>query len=302
MHSAKAAEMRLVVISGRSGSGKSTALQALEDVGFYCIDNLPALLLPELIQMMLNEENPSRQIAVSIDARNLLSNLKQFPSVMHTLRQQSELSTETLFLDAGEATLLRRYNATRRRHPLTDREQSLQQAIRTERTLLEPIANLADLRVDTTRLSLYELRDAVKLRIAGRSEQVLSLQFESFGFKHGVPLDADFTFDVRALPNPYWVPELRQYTGLDKAVIDFLLQSPEVAEMIHDIRTFVTKWLPRFQASNRSYITIGIGCTGGQHRSVYIAEQLAGHFRKHMDNVQVLHRELSQPAAGKNHD
>jgi len=302
MHSAKAAEMRLVVISGRSGSGKSTALQALEDVGFYCIDNLPALLLPELIQMMLNEENPSRQIAVSIDARNLLSNLKQFPSVMHTLRQQPGLSTETLFLDAGEATLLRRYNATRRRHPLTDREQSLQQAIRTERTLLEPIANLADLRVDTTRLSLYELRDAVKLRIAGRSEQVLSLQFESFGFKHGVPLDADFTFDVRALPNPYWVPELRQYTGLDRPVIDFLLQSPEVKEMIDDIRTFVTKWLPRFQASNRSYITIGIGCTGGQHRSVYVAEQLAGHFRRHMDNVQVLHRELSQPAAGKNHD
>ena len=294
--------MRLVVISGRSGSGKSTALQALEDVGFYCIDNLPALLLPELIQMMLDAANPSRQIAVSIDARNLLSNLKQFPRVMHSLRQQPALSCEVLFLDAGEATLLRRYNATRRRHPLTDRNQSLQQAIRTERTLLEPIANLADLRIDTTRLSLYELRDEVKLRIAGRSEQVFSLQFESFGFKHGVPLDADFTFDVRALPNPYWVPELRQYTGLDRPVIDFLLQSPEVTEMIDDIQMFVTKWLPRFQASNRSYITIGIGCTGGQHRSVYVAEQLAGHFRRHMDNVQVLHRELSQPAAGKNHD
>jgi UPF0042 nucleotide-binding protein len=221
---------------------------------------------------------------------------------MRTLRQQPELTTETLFLDAGEATLLRRYNATRRRHPLTDQQQSLQQAIRTERDLLEPIATLADLRIDTTRLSLYELRDEVKLRIAGRSEQILSLQFESFGFKHGVPLDVDFTFDVRALPNPYWVPELRGHTGLDQAVIDFLRQSPEVNEMVHDIQTFVTKWLPRFQANNRSYITIGIGCTGGQHRSVYIAEQLAGHFRRHMDNVQVLHRELSQPVAGIRHD
>ncbi|GAA0788136.1 RNase adapter RapZ [Marinobacterium sediminicola] len=294
--------MRLVVLSGRSGSGKSTALQALEDVGFYCIDNLPALLLPELIRLMLAETHPAQAIAVSIDARNLPSNLKQFPDVMQQLRQYPGLSSETLFLDAGEATLLRRYNATRRRHPLTDQDQSLQQAIRTERELLEPIANLADLRIDTTRLSLYELRDEVKLRVAGRSEQTLSLQFKSFGFKHGVPLDVDFTFDVRSLPNPYWVPDLRRFTGRDQEVIDFLSQSDEVAEMVDDIRTFVHKWLPRFRANNRSYITIGIGCTGGQHRSVYVTEQLAGYFRAHMDNVQVLHRELSQPATGQQHD
>jgi UPF0042 nucleotide-binding protein len=294
--------MRLVVLSGRSGSGKSTALQALEDVGFYCIDNLPARLLPELISLMRAESRPAEAIAVSIDARNLPSNLRQFPDVMQQLRQVPELTTETLFLDAGEATLLRRYNATRRRHPLTDGDQSLQQAIRTERELLEPIANLADLRIDTTRLSLYELRDEVKLRVAGRSEQSLSLQFESFGFKHGVPLDVDFTFDVRSLPNPYWVPDLRRFTGRDQEVIDFLSQSDEVAEMIADIRSFVHKWLPRFKANNRSYITIGIGCTGGQHRSVYVAEQLAGYFRAHMDIVQVLHRELSQPAAGHQHD
>ncbi|MBA4503125.1 RNase adapter RapZ [Marinobacterium marinum] len=294
--------MRLVVLSGRSGSGKSTALQALEDVGFYCIDNLPALLLPELIRLMLAESRPAPAIAVSIDARNLPSNLLRFPDVMQQLRQQPGLITETLFLDAGDATLLRRYNATRRRHPLTDSDQSLQQAIRTERELLEPIANLADLRIDTTRLSLYELRDEVKLRVAGRSEQTLSLQFESFGFKHGVPLDVDFTFDVRSLPNPYWVPELRRFTGRDREVIDFLSQADDVAEMVTDIREFVHKWLPRFKANNRSYITIGIGCTGGQHRSVYVAEQLAGYFRAHMDNVQVLHRELSQPAAGHQHD
>ncbi|MBV0933065.1 RNase adapter RapZ [Marinobacterium weihaiense] len=294
--------MRLVVLSGRSGSGKSTALQALEDVGFYCIDNLPALLLPELTRLMLAEQEPGQTIAVSIDARNLPSNLQQFPDIMLQLRQTSGLRIEILFLDAGEATLLRRYNATRRRHPLTAGGQTLQQAIRTERELLEPIANQADLRIDTTRLSLYELRDEVKLRVAGRSEQPLSLQFKSFGFKHGVPLDVDFTFDVRSLPNPYWVPELRRFTGRDREVIEFLNASDEVTDMIADIRHFVHKWLPRFQANNRSYITIGIGCTGGQHRSVHVAEQLAGYFRAHMDNVQVLHRELSQPAAGHQHD
>ncbi|MBP0048799.1 RNase adapter RapZ [Marinobacterium sp. AK62] len=289
--------MRLVVLSGRSGSGKSTALQVLEDVGFYCIDNLPALLLPDLIRLMLKDDRPLDKIAVSIDARNQPSNLQQFPEIMHQLRQLDDLSIETLFLDAGEATLLRRYNATRRRHPLSDNSQGLQDSIRTEHQLLEPIANQADLRIDTTRLSLYELRDEVKLRVAGRTEQTLSLQFESFGFKHGVPLDVDFTFDVRSLPNPYWVPELRQYTGRDQAVIDFLSGSEDVTEMVQDIQAFVEKWLPRFRANNRSYITVGIGCTGGQHRSVYVTEQLAGHFRTLMDNVQVLHRELRQPAS-----
>lgn len=289
--------MRLVVLSGRSGSGKSTALQVLEDVGFYCIDNLPALLLPELLRLMLAEARPVANIAVSIDARNLPSNLRQLPGILEQLRQLPNLGIETLFLDAGDATLLRRYNSTRRRHPLSDSNQDLQQAIRTERTLLEPIANQADLRIDTTRLSLYELRDEVKLRVAGRSEQALSLKFESFGFKHGVPLDVDFTFDVRSLPNPYWVPELRRYTGKDSEVIEFLSRSDEVAEMVGDIRLFIEKWLPRFRANNRSYVTVGIGCTGGQHRSVYVAEQLAGHFRTLMDNVQVMHRELRQPAA-----
>ena len=251
---------------------------------------------------MLTESGPVQAVAVSIDARNQPGNLEQFPEVIRKLRQQPGLTTETLFLDAGDATLLRRYNATRRRHPLTDGDQSLQQAIQAERKLLEPIVNAADLRIETTRLSLYELRDEIKLRVAGRSEQSLSLQFESFGFKHGVPLDVDFTFDVRSLPNPYWVPELRRFTGLDPEVVEFLSQTDEVGEMITDIHSFVHKWLPRFKSNNRSYITVGIGCTGGQHRSVYVAEQLAGYFRAHMDNVQVIHRELSQPAAGPQHD
>ncbi|MBR9882844.1 RNase adapter RapZ [Marinobacterium lacunae] len=285
--------MKLVVISGRSGSGKSTALQALEDVGFYCIDNLPARLLPDLIDQMLGDPEHPDQLAVSIDARNLVSNLHAFPGIIQTLSIRKDLSCEILYLDAAEPTLIKRYSATRRKHPLSDSQSGLREAIEYERTLLEGIASLADIRVDTTRLSLYELRDTIKLRIAQRSEQTLSVQFESFGFKHGVPLDVDFTFDVRMLPNPYWVPELRQFTGREQEVIAFLEKSPEVEEMVADIRDFLERWIPHFRRNNRSYVTVGIGCTGGQHRSVYIAERLAGHFSQLMDNVHVRHRELT---------
>lgn len=285
--------MKLVVVSGRSGSGKSTALQALEDIGFYCIDNLPALLLPELVQQMnTNSDHPAR-VAVSIDARNLRSNLLQFPELYKQLRQEQNADYELLFLDAVEATLLKRYSATRRKHPLSDDNQGLQSAIQYEKKLLEPIADLADIRVDTTRLSLYELRDTIKLRIAQRREQQLSLQFESFGFKHGVPLDADVVFDVRVLPNPYWIPELRGYNGREQPVVDFLDNEAEVAEMLTDIQQYLERWLPRYAANNRSYVTIGIGCTGGQHRSVYIAERLTAHFADSMSNVHVRHRELT---------
>lgn len=284
--------MKLIVLSGRSGSGKSTALQALEDIGFYCIDNLPALLLPNLIEQMLAAPDSPVKLAVSIDARNLSSNLRQVPQVLKTLTRFPELTYEVVYLDAAEATLLKRFNATRRKHPLTDAVKSLQDAIQEEQIRLESIAVLADIRIDTTRLSLYELRDSIKLRIAQRKEQALSLQFESFGFKHGLPLDIDFSFDVRSLPNPYWVPELRQFSGLDQPIIDFLKESDEVKEMIADITQFLERWLPRIQRDNRSYLTIGIGCTGGQHRSVYVAEQLAGYFKQHMDNVHLRHREL----------
>lgn len=285
--------MKLIVISGRSGSGKSTALQALEDVGFYCIDNLPALLLPELVQQMMTDTDRPPQLAVSIDARNLHSNLQRFPEVFDQLRNSGLLSCEVLFLDSAEATLLKRYSATRRKHPLSDNQQGLQEAISYERSLLEPLADLADIRIDTTRLSLYELRDTIKLRVAQRQEQSLSIQFESFGFKHGVPLDVDITYDARCLPNPYWIPELRGHTGLEQPVIEFLDNEAIVQEMIADITRFLEKWLPSFEKNNRSYVTIGIGCTGGQHRSVYISEQLASHFRRSMDNVHIRHRELS---------
>ncbi|EAR61057.1 RNase adapter RapZ [Neptuniibacter caesariensis] len=285
--------MKLVVISGRSGSGKSTALQALEDIGFYCIDNLPALLLPDLVQQMISEPSHPDKIAVSIDARNLLSNLSKFPQILEQLRAERWAEYEVIYLDSSEATLLKRYSSTRRKHPLSNETKNLQQSIQSEAELLEPIASLADIRIDTTRLSLYDLRDTVKLRVAKRKEQILSVQFESFGFKHGVPLDVDFVFDVRVLPNPHWIPELRQYTGQQKPVQEFLGNEPEVSEMISEITEFLEKWLPRFAKNNRSYITIGIGCTGGQHRSVYICEQLTSHFSQLMDNVHVRHRELT---------
>lgn len=285
--------MKLVVISGRSGSGKSTALQALEDIGFYCIDNLPALLLPDLVTQMSAEPSHPDKIAVSIDARNLLTNLAKLPQILNKLKGEHWAEYEVIFLDSAEATLLKRYSSTRRKHPLSDESTSLQQAIQAERELLEPIANLADIRIDTTRLSLYELRDQVKLRVAQRREQALSIQFVSFGFKHGVPLDIDFVYDVRALPNPHWVPDLRQYTGQEEPIIRFLQGETEVQEMIDDIQQFLQRWIPRFARNNRSYITIGIGCTGGQHRSVYISEQLAKLFSAKMDSVHVRHRELN---------
>ncbi len=286
--------MKVVVISGRSGSGKSTALQALEDVGFYCIDNLPATLLPALVEQMLNDQNSAPLIAVSIDARNQHTDLKAFPDIMKSLRSREDIGIEITYLDASEATLLKRYSATRRKHPLSNQDIGLEEAIANERDLLEPIASSADMRVDTTRLSLYELRDTIKLRVAQRKEQALSLQFESFGFKHGVPLDVDFSFDVRVLPNPYWFVELRPLSGKDQPVQEFLNACDEVNEMIQDIEQFIVKWIPHFKTNNRSYVTVGIGCTGGQHRSVYIAENLASRFAERMDNIQVRHRELSE--------
>lgn len=284
--------MKLVVLSGRSGSGKTTALQALEDSGFYCIDNLPAMLLPDLIRQMTDTQGSPTRIAVSIDARNLTSNLERFPTLREELKQLANLSCDVIYLDASETTLLKRFSATRRKHPLTDLYSGLQNAIAQERVLLEPIAALADLRIDTTHMTLYELRDRVKLQITHSREQSLSLMFESFGFKHGTPLDTDFTFDVRSLPNPHWIAELRPLTGHDEAVRAFLQESTDVAEMQQDITQFLERWLPRIRQDNRSYLTVAIGCTGGQHRSVYLAEQLASHFSQAMDNVHVRHREL----------
>ena len=284
--------MKLIIVSGRSGSGKSTALNVLEDLGFYCIDNLPVSLLLELGNQSINSEDQRlNKVAVSIDARNLPSGIGNFTQVLEDYRQKN-IEVEVIFLDAKSDTLMQRFHATRRKHPLSNATRSLKESIEQERTLLSPISDNSDLNIDTSNLSLYELRDLIKLRVAGRKAQEMALLFQSFGFKHGVPNDADYVFDVRCLPNPYWDTSLRQFTGLDEPVKRFLKQQPEPAEMATDIINFLDKWIPKFQHSNRSYMTVAIGCTGGQHRSVYLCELIGRHFAQSDDNVQIRHKEL----------
>lgn len=284
--------MRLVIVSGRSGSGKSTALDVLEDNDYYCIDNLPATLLPELVERtLLNPDMLYPQIAVSIDARNQPYQLERFPELLADLRAR-HIQCDLLFLDANDETLLKRFSETRRRHPLTNDTRSLPEAIADEKRLLEPIIDLADLCIDTTHLNLYQLRDIIKLRLLDKPEPGTAFLIESFGFKRGVPVDADMIFDMRCLANPYWIPELRGYSGLDQPVIDYLRDQPEAEEMYQDLYSYLSKWLPRFAASNRAYVTVGIGCTGGQHRSVYMTERLGAALRKNLKNVQIRHRDV----------
>ena len=285
--------MRLIIVSGRSGSGKSTALNVLEDNGFYCIDNLPASLLPDLAQRaLLHTELLHPQVAVSIDARNLPSQLQRFPELLQEARDK-HIQCDVVYLDADDETLLKRFSETRRRHPLTTDSRSLAEAIADETHLLAPIADLADLKLNTTNLNLYQLRDVLKLRLLNKPELGTAFLVESFGFKRGMPVDADLVFDVRCLPNPYWKPELREHTGLEVEVQEYLAAQPDVEEMYQDILAYLNKWLPRFAASNRAYVTIAIGCTGGQHRSTYIAERIGQALKETLTNVQIRHRDLS---------
>ncbi|WP_428241977.1 RNase adapter RapZ [Gynuella sp.] len=282
--------MKLIIISGRSGSGKTTVLQCLEDNGYNCIDNMPVALLPELTRLLYSEHQESR-VAVCIDARNAPSSIKSFPRIVEQLNSK-DIQCEIVFLDANDDTLLQRYSATRRKHPLSGETLSLAEAIDREKQILDPIANLADLAIDSTTMSLQELRSLIKQRVAGRQQQHLGLMFTSFGYKHGVPTDADFVFDVRCLPNPYWDPSLRQYTGIDQEIIEFLKKEPEVNLMFEDIYRLLDRWIASFEANNRSYLTVAIGCTGGQHRSVFLVEQLASAFRSRNHSTQIRHREL----------
>ncbi|WP_324731713.1 RNase adapter RapZ [Pseudomonas paeninsulae] len=285
--------MRLIIVSGRSGSGKSTALDVLEDNGFYCIDNLPAGLLPELAERTLQDtELLHPQVAVSIDARNLPSQLKRFPEILEEVRAR-HIKCDVVYLDADEETLLKRFSETRRRHPLTNANRSLAEAIADESLLLGPITDLADLQIDTTHLNLYQLRDSLKLRLLNQPEPGTAFLVESFGFKRGMPVDADLVFDVRCLPNPYWKPDLRDFSGIDQPVADYLAAQADVEEMFQDILAYLKKWLPRFAASNRAYVTVAIGCTGGHHRSVYLANRLGEALKPILKNVQVRHRDLS---------
>ncbi len=295
--------MRLVIISGRSGSGKSTALHMLEDLGYYCVDNLPAGLMPELAtQALQDQETPPADvpaelyhpghIAVGIDARNLASNLEKFPELVAQIPAGVEVNI--IFLDASDATLIKRFSETRRRHPLSNEKVSLSEALAIESQRLESIVGMADLNIDTSDMNLHQLRQLVRERVVRKSESSLSLLFQSFGYKGNLPIDSDLVFDVRCLPNPYWQIELRDYTGRDRPIQEFLEQHSEVRQMFEDIKVFVSNWLPHFESNNRSYLTVSIGCTGGKHRSVFLAEKLYEHFGKTVRDVQVRHRELDR--------
>ena len=284
--------MRLVIVSGLSGSGKSVALHTLEDLGYYCIDNLPAGLLSVLAQELSLAATPVQNAAVGIDARNLPQALQQFSQVLDQLKQ-SGISSEILFLTCETETLIKRFSETRRRHPLSNSGAALAEAVEQERALLEPIAQRADLFIDTSQTNIHQLRDLVLSRVARQNRNRLSLLFESFGYKHGIPRDADFVFDARCLPNPHWQPELRPLSGHDRPVVQYLESEPQVEAMHEQLRSFLEQWIPAFEAGNRSYLTIAVGCTGGQHRSVYLIERLAHHFQTQYPNVVIRHRELS---------
>ncbi len=289
--------MRLVIVSGLSGSGKSVALHMLEDLDYYCVDNIPAGLLPMFISHTVrSHEATYGSTAVGVDARNRPAEIASVPKLVAELKR-SGLGCEVLFLRADEEVLLKRYSETRRRHPLSRDGIGLIDAIRSERALLEPIADAADLVIDTTRSSVHELRELIRQRVAGRSEGRMSILFESFAYRHGVPDDADFVFDVRSLPNPYWEPGLARMTGRDAAVVEYLERHAVVAKMFADIVGFLEHWIPEFVRTNRSYLTIAIGCTGGQHRSVYLVERLSQHFSKRYALVHARHQVVGGPQA-----
>lgn len=279
--------MQLVIISGLSGSGKSIALNVLEDSGYYVVDNLPAKLLPSLLDFL--ENAGYERAAVSVDVRSGRG-LEELPRTVAQLKQ-SAVDAKLLFLEAKTDTLVKRFSETRRRHPLSDGLSTLPECIERERELLEPLQESAH-RIDTSDLAANALRAWVKEFVSVSAHAGLTLLVESFGFKHGIPLDADYVFDVRCLPNPHYDDRLRLLTGRDAAVITFLEDAPPVARMYADIRDFVSRWLPNFEQDNRSYLTIAIGCTGGRHRSVYLAESLARDFRTERP-VLLRHRELT---------
>ena len=277
--------MQLFLISGLSGSGKSVALNVLEDSGYYCVDNLPAELLPPLTDSLC--QAGYARIAVSIDVRSGGS-VQQLPHYIEQLKRHG-VDVHLLFLEAQTDTLVKRFSETRRRHPLSDDRLTLPECIQRERELLAEIGNIGH-RIDTSELGANALRAWIKDFIRGDRAR-LTLLFQSFGFKNGIPLDADFVFDVRCLPNPHYDPVLRPFSGRDATVIEFLESIPNVQKMYDDIRCFIENWLPCFVADNRSYLTVAIGCTGGQHRSVYLAEKLARHFET-QQQVLLRHREL----------
>lgn len=283
---------RLIIVSGISGAGKTVVLNTLEDLSFYTIDNLPVSLLNTLIEQFSEENNSlAKHIAIGIDARNSLDDFSVLPETIKILRNK-DIPAELVFIEANDEVLTKRFSETRRKHPLSNDNVSLTDAIKQEKEIIGTLAEAADLRIDTSYMQLHELRDIVRQRIDQRKKARLSLQFMSFGFKNGIPKDADFVFDLRCLPNPYWNKDLRKYSGKDKPVIDFLSKQDNAIEMMNDLEQFLERWIPHFEADNRSYLSVAFGCTGGHHRSVFIVEQLAYKFNKVEKQVIIRHRDL----------
>lgn len=282
--------IKLIIISGRSGSGKSTALHVLEDMGFYCIDNLPLELLQPLAENLVSN-GITKKISVGIDARNFASDLRKFPEFLAHVDME-HIDLQIVYLDCSGSILVKRFSETRRKHPLSDQKRDLREALDYEKELLTPISELADLTIDTTNLTIHQLRDLIRTRVA-QKKLGFSLLFESFAFRKGVPIDADLVFDARCLPNPHWKTELRSLNGKDIEVQEFLEQQTDFDRMFEDIKKYLENWLPKYEANNRSYMTVAIGCTGGQHRSVYMCEKLHAHFSSKWAEVLLRHRELA---------
>ncbi|MBL4772740.1 MAG: RNase adapter RapZ [Alcanivoracaceae bacterium] len=283
----------LIIISGMSGSGKTIALRTLEDLNFYCVDNLPIDMLQQFVQHISLNKNDYSRVSVGIDIRNSETALKGLPGIVKNIDSKS-IKVKVIFLNSHDKTLLKRYSETRRAHPLSSKKHhySLSQAIIQERILLEPLTKSADLLIDTSETSAPQLRDKIWRHVSQNDDGKLSLLLQSFAFKRGVPFDADFVFDARCLPNPFWEKSLREFCGKDKPIRDFLDGKEIVLDFYHDISTLVKKWIPSFEEHDRSYLTIAIGCTGGKHRSVYLTEKLFHELKDKRNNILVQHREI----------
>jgi UPF0042 nucleotide-binding protein len=282
--------MGLVVVSGLSGAGKSVAMHALEDLGYYCVDNLPVRLLNAFLE---GQCGTLKNTAVSIDARSGVEALVELPERIRELRESGAVR-EVIFLEAVNDVLLNRFSETRRKHPLSGEDNTLAEALALERDLLEGVRAEADSVIDTTLINLHQLRDLIRRRVEDRSAgTTMALMFESFGYKHGIPATADLVFDARCLPNPYWEPPLRSLTGQDRDVASYLAGQPVVEEYFQELMALLERWIPRFEGDNRAYFTVAIGCTGGQHRSVYMVERLSETFREQRSEVLARHRELA---------